>query len=450
METQVEQLADDRVRLTVEVPAGEVHHAVEHATHDLADRVKIPGFRAGKVPPQVLLSRIGKERLYSEAVESHISSWFWAAARTSRVRPADQPDFKYELPRADDESWMFTAEFPVQAAVEPADWTTLEVPRAEVQVDDEVVDAQLEALQGMIAPLSPVEGRPAGGGDVAVVDIVSDEGFGQRNYVVELGSDGLAGEIEDEIRGLVRGESRQVAWEVGDETEQSATITLNELFEKVLPPRDDDFARAASEFETLDELRASIGERIRTLLEQDADNRFRRDAVDELIKASKVEPAGLVVEMRTRELINAFIRQLEARGVSPAAYLQMMGISGADLEQTLRAEAAHSIARELVLEGVADKLGLEVSDDDIRGELRDDGESDEEIEEFFGAGGADRIRDDLRLKHAVDRIAAEVKPISPELANVRESIWTPDKEKALAPEKKLWTPGSTDEGVVER
>ena len=98
METQVEQLADDRVRLTVEVPADDVNHAIEHATHDLAERVKVPGFRPGKVPAKVLVSKIGKERLYSEAVDSHIGSWFWSAVARSRVRPVDQPEYVYELP----------------------------------------------------------------------------------------------------------------------------------------------------------------------------------------------------------------------------------------------------------------------------------------------------------------------------------------------------------------
>jgi trigger factor len=442
MEAQVEQLGDDRVRLTVEVPAGEVHHAVEHATHDLADRVKVPGFRAGKVPPQVLVSRIGRERLYSEAVESHISSWFWAAARTTRVRPSDHPDFKYELPQADDQSWMFTAEFPVQSAVEPADWTILEVPKLEVEVEDEVVDAQLEALQAMVASLSPVEGRTPRDGDVAVVDIVSEEGPGQRDYVIELGTDRLLEEIEDGIRKLLPGDSQEVSWEIGDRTLRYALVTLKELYEKVLPPRDDEFARAASEFDTVDELRADVVERIRSLLEREVESRFRIDAVDELIRATQVVPASLVVEVRTRELLNAFIRQLESRGVDPGAYLRMMGITGADLEQRLRDEAAQSISRELVLEGVADKLGIEVTDDDIRTELRDEGEADDEIEEFIGAGGADRVRDDIRLRHAADRIAAEVKPISQELANARESIWTPGKEEAAAPEQKIWTPGS--------
>src|ERR1700759_841632 len=129
MESQVEELAGDRVRLTVEVSADDVQHAVAHATHDLAERVKIPGFRRGKVPTPVLVSRVGKERLYSEAVESHIGTWFWSAARRSRVRPVEQPSYDYELPENDDEAWKFTAEFAVQQHPEPADWTQLEVPK---------------------------------------------------------------------------------------------------------------------------------------------------------------------------------------------------------------------------------------------------------------------------------------------------------------------------------
>jgi trigger factor len=448
MDAQVEQLDDQRVRLTVAVPAGEVAHALAHATHDLAERVKIPGFRAGKVPEQVLLSRLGKERVYSEAVESHISDWFWRAARSSRVRPAQSPAFSYELPTSDESDWAFAAEFPVQGPVAPVDWQGLEVTRFEVEVDEAHVSAGLEALQGMVAPLSSVEGRPARMGDVAVVDIISDSGSGQRDYVVELGGQRLLDEIEKGIRDLVPGESQEVEWDLPDRTKRQARVTLKELYEKVLPPLDDELARSASEFESLEALRASIEERIRGLLEDEAESRFRTDAVDELVKATKAEPAELVVEVRTRELLNAFLRQLDSRGLDPGSYLQMAGISYAELQQTLWAEATHSIARELVLEGVADKLALEVSDDDIRAELVEGGESDTEIDEFLSSGLADRVRHDLRLRRAVDRVAAEVKPISKELADARERLWTPEKEAAAGAEKKLWTPGSKDEGVV--
>jgi trigger factor len=113
------------------------------------------------------------------------------------------------------------------------------------------------------------------------------------------------------------------------------------------------------------------------------------------------------------------------------------------LEQRLRGEASMSVSRELVLEAVADKLDIQVGDDEIRQELRDAGENDEDIEEFIAQGGADRVRDDIRMKKALDRIAAEVKPIAPELHEARESIWTPEKDqKDEAP--KLWTPGTKE------
>jgi trigger factor len=119
----------------------------------------------------------------------------------------------------------------------------------------------------------------------------------------------------------------------------------------------------------------------------------------------------------------------------------MTGQTPEQLEGRLRAEAAQSVARELVLEAVADKLGLDVSDDEIRAELQKAGEPDEAIDEFFAAGGADRVRGDLRMRKALDRIAADVKPIAPSLHEARESLWTPDQEERAAPAAKLWTPG---------
>jgi trigger factor len=165
METTLERLDGDRARLTVAVPAADVHHAVAHATHDLGERVRIPGFRPGKVPTQVLVSKLGKQRVYSEAVESHIGSWFWSAAARTRARPAEQPEYTYELPTSEGESWSFTAEFAVQAKPDPADWTTLEVPKREVKVPDDVVAKQLEAVQRMVAELEHVVAVGAFRGD---------------------------------------------------------------------------------------------------------------------------------------------------------------------------------------------------------------------------------------------------------------------------------------------
>ena len=161
MASQVEELGENKVRLTVDVPSHDVHHAIEHATEDLASSVRIPGFRKGKVPKQVLLSRLGKERVYQEAVESHIGGWFWNAAASTGIRPIASPRFDYELPATDDEEFSFTATVDVQPKPELADWASLEVPYAEAEIPGELIDQEIEALRESVADLASVEGRPA-------------------------------------------------------------------------------------------------------------------------------------------------------------------------------------------------------------------------------------------------------------------------------------------------
>jgi trigger factor len=437
----VEELAADRVRLTVDVPAHDLHHAVEHAADDLAQTARIPGFRKGKVPRPVLLQRLGKERLMSEAVDSHIGGWFWNAAAAARLNPVAMPEYEYELPDDDARDWQFKATVEVQPKPDPADWTVLEVPKAEAEVPTEAVQAELQALQGTVAELSPVEGRPAQDGDVAVVDLLAEDGSAQRDYVVEIGSGRLVEEIENALRGLEPGARREVAYELADGSRRTATVVLKELHEKVLPPLDDELVKRASEFDTLDALQTDVEGRLREQIEDELEGIFRAAAADALVKATNFTPRGPLVEARTRELLTGLARQLEARGVDAESYMRLTQQTPELLEQRLRAEATQSVARELVLEAVADKLGLNVSDDEIRQELRDAGENDEDVEEFIAQGGADRVRDDIRLKKALDRVAAEVKPIAPELAEARESIWTPEQERA-AGEQKIWTPGS--------
>src|SRR6266487_4356466 len=213
MATQVEELPDNRVRLRVEVPQADLQHAVEHAASDLAQSVKVPGFRKGKVPSRVLEARVGRERIFSEAVESHIGGWFLNAAADTRIRPVAAPEYTYDLPSSEDEEFQFTATVSVQPKPEPADWASLEVPYAEPEVPAELVDQQLEELRASVAELAPVEGRPASTGDVVVIDALDADGDGQRDLVVELGSGRLVEEIERALTGASPGETKQVEFE---------------------------------------------------------------------------------------------------------------------------------------------------------------------------------------------------------------------------------------------
>src|SRR5215470_2110960 len=445
MATQVEELPDNKVRLTVEVPQADLEHAVEHATHDLAETVKVPGFRQGKVPPQVLEARIGRERIFREAVESHIGGWFLNAAAGTRIRPVAAPEYDYELPTSEGDEFSFTATVAVQPKPELADWTQLEVPYEEPEIPEGLVDQEVEALRESVAELAPVEGRPAKTGDVVVLDA---NGEGQRDLVVELGDGRLVEEIERALTGASQGESKQVEFESPDGETAKATVEVKEIKEKVLPPLDDELARSASEFDTLDELRADIERRVQEVLDEEAETRFRAEAVDRLVEASKVQVGGPLVEARTRELLNGLGRSLETRGISAEAYFQLTGQTAEQLVQRMSAEAALSVARELVLEAVADQLELQVDDAEIEELIREQAElaeddADAAIKQVFDSGRQEVLRSDLRLRKALDRVAAESKRIPADVARAREEIWTPDKDSPQT-ETKLWTPGSKE------
>jgi trigger factor len=448
VETRVEELEGDRVRLTVDVPAHDVHHAVQHATSDLAGSVKIPGFRPGKVPAPILVQRLGRERIYAEAVDSHIGGWFWNAAARARIRPVAQPQYDYELPTADDAGWSFSATVPVQPKVEIVDWVGLEVPKPDAKVPEELIEGELQALRDSVAELVPAGDRPARDGDTVVIDLVSPDGETQRDTVVELGSGRLVEEVEAALRGASSGDARRVTYELADESSASVEIAVKDIKEKVLPPLDDDLARSASEFDTLAELRADIEGRLREQLEAEIENVFRANAVDTLVRESKITPAGSLVESRTRELLTGFVRSLERRGIAAETYLQLSGRTPEQLTESMRQEASLSVARELALEAVAEKAGIEVSDDEVKALVREqaDGSDDDPeaiIEELWHSGRHEDLREDLRLRAALDRVVADVKPISVETAAAREAIWTPDKEKPEQ-ETKLWTPGSKE------
>jgi trigger factor len=446
--TQVEELGGNRVRLTVDVSPHELEHAVEHAASDLAGSVKIPGFRKGKVPRQVLLANVGKDRLWVEAVESHIGGWFWNAAARSRLRPVATPEYDFELPESETAPWSFSATVEVQPTPEIVDWTTLEVPRAESVVPEELVQAELDALRASIAELVPADDRPAAEGDTVVVDLSGADGTGQSDTVVELGSGRLVPEIESALVGASVGDTRTVRYELADGAETTVDVTVKHVNEKVLPDADDELARSASEFDTLADLRADIEGRVRTAVDEQIEAAFRSAAVDELVRASNVRGAGPLVESRARELLNGFVRSLANRGLTPEAYFQVTGQTPELLTAQVRAEAAQSVARELALEAVAEKAGIAVSDDEVKDLIREQAaasgdDADEVIADIWAHGHQEPLREDLRLRAALDRLAADVKPIAPETHAAREAIWTPDKEKP-AGETKLWTPGSEE------
>ena len=446
--TSVEELAADRVRLDVEVPEAAVQHALEHAASDLAGSVRIPGFRKGKVPPQVLVARVGREAVWEEALRSHLDSWFWSAAATTGIQPVANPELELGEAPGDGGPFRFSATVAVMPKAELADWTQLEVPAPEPEVEPELVDAELERLRETVAELVPVEGRLVSAGDTVVLDLVGEETGTQRDYVAEVGEGRLIEPIEQALVGMAAGETKTVSVPLDEERATDVAVTVKDLKEKVLPPVDDELARAASEFETLEELRADIEARLRAHLSAELEAKFREDAVDALVAASRVEVPAVVVDRRAAELWAAMRRSLERRGISVEVYLTMTGQSETEIVERLRADAEQAVKRERVLEAVAEKLAIEVADEEVERLVRDEAAAaDEDAERALTAlrehGGFEKLRGDLRLKKALDEVAASVRRIPVDLARAREKLWTPEKEKGGSG-MKIWTPGSEE------
>jgi trigger factor len=448
--TKVEELPESRVRLEVEVPEEDVKHAIEHAASDLAGSIRIPGFRKGKVPTKVVAARLGRDALWQEAVRSHLDGWFWTAAQSSGIRPVASPEVEAAgNPPEEGDSFHFTATVAVAPTPEVPDWSGLEVAAPEPEVPAELVDAEVERLRSTVAELAPVEGRPAQPGDTVVVDLAGDDaGTTQKDYVVEIGSGRLVDEIEAALVGMSAGETKAVEFELADGKRAAVDVSAKEIKEKVLPPLDDELARMASEFDTLADLRVEFQARLHEQLEDELEARFREDAVDALAAATEVDGIEPLVDRRTAELATGLVRSLERRGIPFESFLVMTGQSEEQVVSRLRAEAEQALKRELVLDAVAEKLGLEVSDDEIetlvREQAEEGGEDPEQVLSSVRESSVfEELRGDLRLRKALDEVVNGVKRIPVELARAREKLWTPEKEKAGA-KMNIWTPGSEE------
>jgi trigger factor len=446
VKTKVEELPESRVRLDVEVPEADLQHAFEHAASDLAASLRLPGFRKGKAPLPVVVARVGREAIWQEALKSHLDSWFWSAAEDSGIRPVASPEVEFDGLPEDDTSFKFSATVAVMPKPKVGDWTELEVPAAEPEVPAELVDQELERIRETVVELAPVEGRPVQEGDMAVIDITGENLPAQKDYVVEVGSERLIPELDEALVGMSPGQTKTV--QLGSEEQpQSVDLAVKEIKERVLPELDDELAKAATEFDTLEELRSEIETRLREQLDEELTVRFREAAIDALVDASEVETVEPLVERRTAELWVNIARSLERRGISPETYLTMTGQSAEDIIGSLREEADRSLKRELVLDAVASKLELEVADEEIDQLIREQSAEDDDPEEakrlLQEGGGYERLRADLRLKKALDEVAAAVKRIPVGLAQAREKLWTPEKEKG-SKGMNIWTPSSEE------
>ena len=460
METKVEKLDGSRVRVDVGIDPDEVEERVKQAATRLGQEMKISGFREGKVPPEMVLQKVGREAVLSEALEGSLGDWYERAMIDAAVSPVGDPKLNLtELPEQG-KPLEFAIEVNVLPEATLGEYKGLEVGRDEPEVPKEAVDTELERLREGFAKLNPVD-REAADGDVVLIDYQGKidgepfEGGEAKDYLLEVGAGRVLPEFESELKGAKGGEKKAATVNFPDDYQGEDVagktaefdIEVREVREKELPDLNDDFAAEASEFDTLQELRDHVSERIRDVLDQQVAERFRASALDAAVENATVELPDPVVQARASEMWNRVERQLRQRGMDPAAYLQMQGKTREELIEEAKPESEQALKREAVLHAVADAEGIEVTEDDLLDALQvppgheDHGhpEPKQALEELRKSGRDKLLTEDLRMRKALEAIAEHAKPIPLEQAEAREQIWTPEKER----EEKgsLWTPG---------
>jgi trigger factor len=448
--TTVTELPESRVRVQAEVPAAEVEKRVAVAARALGRNLRIPGFRKGKVPPPVIIQRVGRDAVLDEAVRESIAGWYSAAIDSAKVVPVGEPDLDLgDLP-GEGEPLRFSIEIGVRPTATLGEYAGLEVPRREPDVEDEAIDKEIEQLRDRMAKLETVE-RAAATGDFVVMDFLGTldgEPFGGgegRDQMVELGSGRLVPGFEEQLEGASAGEDRTVKIEFPEDygaedlagKEAEFAVTVKEVKAKELPELDEEFA-ADSGFDTLDELRDDIRERLSEAQTREIEAEFREAALDAAVDAATVEVPDALVEARARELWDQMAHTLGHQGISKEMYLQ---IAGGKTEDEVIAEnkepAERDLRREAVLAAVVEAESIEASEDDVlesleRAAAAEGGNPKKLLERLRSSGRLESLKADLAQRKAIDHIAESAKAV--------KAAEPSTAERAAA--SGIWTPGS--------
>src|SRR5215212_2710994 len=465
VKTKTTELDDSRVRVEVEVEPAAVDRALRTAAADLGRDLKIPGFRKGKVPPQVVLQRVGRDAVLDEAVRKALPEWYEEAIGEAGVVTVGEPNLDMpELPEKGS-PLSFTIEVGVRPPAKLGEYKGLEVGRREPEVPAEAVDEEIERLRESAASLENVE-RPAQKGDFVVLDFLGRvdgepfEGGEARGYLLELGSNRLVEGFEEQLEGATAGEDRQVTVTFPEDYRAEALAgkeavfdcSVKEVKEKRLPEIDDEFAMESGGFDTLDELRADVEQRAREQQERIIDTEFREAVVDAAVAEAEIDVPHELVHAKAHEMWHQTERRLRAQGLDPQRYLQMTGKDAHDLIDESEPEAEKALKREALLAAVVETEGLEVGDEELLDSLRaatqgpgrpatNERKLQKSLDRAKKEGRDEPLREDIAMRKAVDLMVESAKRISVEQAKARDKLWTPEKDEAEG-EKQLWTPGS--------
>jgi trigger factor len=439
----VTELPESRVRVEAEVAPEEVQRRLEVAAKAIGREMKIPGFRKGKVPPAVVIGRVGRPAILDEAVRESLGKWYLDAIAESGIVPIGDPDLDLSDLPGEGEPLKFSIEIGVRPIATLGDYKELEVPRREPDIDEDTIDASVQQLRERHARLETFEGA-AEEGDFLVLDVEGtidgevSEALDGRDQLVELGSGTLAEGMEEKLTGTSAGDVVEHELPFPDDHQNESlrgrtaqvTTTVKEVKRKELPELDDDFAADAAGFDSLEELRADARAKLAESEEHAIDTEFREAAVDAAVANAEVELPGPLIEARAAEMWDQLTSVLARQGIDKATYLQISGKTEEEMTEEARPEAEQNLRREAVIAAVAEAEAIVPTDDELVAALVHSAEHEKTtpeklLERLRKAGREDELIRDLATRKAVDLLAESAKPIEPGRAEAREKLWKP-------------------------
>jgi trigger factor len=373
VKSTVEQLSPTRVRINVEVPFTELEPDFDRAYKQLAAQVRLPGFRPGKAPAKLLEARIGRGAVLEQVVNDALPSRYSQAVTSSDVRPLGQPEI--EITKIEDgEELVFTAEVDVRPNIELPDLTALTITVDPIEVTDEEVQSELESLRARFGTLTGVD-RAAQKGDFVSIDVsasidgqpvpdAQSEGISH-----EVGSGQLVDGLDEAIVGLAAGDSRVFATKLaaGEHAghEAQVTVTVNSVKERELPDLDDEFAQLASEFDTIDELKASLSDQVARFKRIQQAETIRDAAIEKLVEQVDVPLPEAIVQAQVDETVHNALHGLDHDEERLAEALAEQGSSREEFETDARQNAEKAVKTQLLVDAIADELNVQIGQDDL-------------------------------------------------------------------------------------
>jgi trigger factor len=420
MKASWEKIEKNHGVLTIEVEADQVSVALDKAFRKVSAKANIPGFRKGKVPRSIFEAKFGVESLYQDALDILLPEAYMQAVKDTEIDPIDRPAVDVQQMEKG-QPLKFTAKVEVKPEVQLGEYKGIEVTDNSKEVSAEELDAELEKLQQRHAELIVIEEGQAQNGDSTVIDFegfvdeVPFEGGKGERYTLELGSNSFIPGFEAQIVGMSIGDDKDIEVTFpedyqAEELKGKAAIfkvKLHEIKRKNLPALDDEFAKDVSEFDTLEEFKTDLTNRLTEKNEQEAKRDKETQIVDQVAAASEVVVPQVMVEAEVEIMLNDFENRLKSQGMSLDMYYQFSGQDEAVLKAQMNSDAEKRVRNNLVLEAIAKAESIEVSEEELNEELDKMAQTyKRQIEDIRSAlaanGNLENMKSELIVKKTID------------------------------------------------